>query len=240
MTTKEPLLAFNHISVDCVVFGFDGSSLDVLLIRRTGEEGGEVFHDMKLPGSLIYKDEELDDAARRVLAELTGLKNVNLTQFHTFGSKERTRDPKDVHWLERAQKAKVERIVTVAYFSMIKIDRSLSRSMEGKEALWVEIGSLPQLAFDHNEIIQRAREYMSRLAYFSPDILFSLLPRKFSATQLRTLYECVFGKKIDQHNFYKTLAAMPYVVPLDEKETGVAHRAARLYTFSRQIYNRKK
>ena len=120
---KTPL-ANNHISVDCVVIGFDGEQLKVLLIKRAGEEEGEIFHDMKLPGSLIYMDEDLDEAAKRVLNELTGLKNVNLMQFKAFGSKNRTKDPRDVHWLERAMQSKVERIVTIAYLSLVKIDRA--------------------------------------------------------------------------------------------------------------------
>lgn len=85
-------LANNHISVDCVVIGFDGEKLKVLLVKRMGEESGEVFHDMKLPGSLIYMDEDLDDAAKRVLRDLTGLKNVDLMQFKAFGSKDRTKE----------------------------------------------------------------------------------------------------------------------------------------------------
>lgn len=86
-------MANNHISVDCVVIGFDGEQLKVLLIKRAGEEEGEIFHDMKLPGSLIYMDEDLDEAAKRVLNELTGLKNVNLMQFKAFGSKTVRRTP---------------------------------------------------------------------------------------------------------------------------------------------------
>ena len=88
---KKRLLANNHISVDCVVIGFDGEQLKVLLIKRAGEEEGEIFHDMKLPGSLIYMDEDLDEAAKRVLNELTGLKNVNLMQFKAFGVKKTVR-----------------------------------------------------------------------------------------------------------------------------------------------------
>ena len=80
-----------HLSVDCSVFGFDGSRLQVLLIRRIGEFGGLEFHDMKLPGDLVRGNEELDDTARRVLAELTGLRNIPLVQFHAFGSADRTR-----------------------------------------------------------------------------------------------------------------------------------------------------
>ena len=156
---KTPL-ANNHISVDCVVIGFDGEQLKVLLIKRAGEEGGEIFHDMKLPGSLIYMDEDLDEAAKRVLNELTGLKNVNLMQFKAFGSKDRTKDPKDVHWLERAMQSKVERIVTIAYLSLVKIDRALNRDLDDYQASWVAMPDIKALAFDHNLIIKEAITYI--------------------------------------------------------------------------------
>ena len=87
------------------MIGFDGEQLKVLLVKRAGEDNGEVYHDMKLPGSLIYMDEDLDEAAQRVLYELTGLKNVNLMQFKAFGSKNRTSNPKDLRWLERAMQS---------------------------------------------------------------------------------------------------------------------------------------
>ena len=208
-------LANNHISVDCVVIGFDGEQLKVLLVKRAGEEEGEVFHDMKLPGSLIYMDEDLDEAAQRVLNELTGLKNVNLMQFKAFGSKNRTKDPRDVHWLERAMQSKVERIVTIAYLSLVKIDRTLNRGLDEYMANWV-------------------RQYIE----FNPSSLFDLLPRKFTASQLRTLYELLYGKQIDVRNFHKKIALMEYVVPLEEKQQGVAHRAARYYRFDKKIYNK--
>lgn len=111
---KRPL-ANHHLSVDCVVIDFDGKQLKVLLINRAGEDNGEVYHDMKLPGSLIYVDEDLDEAAKRVLFELTGLKSVKLVQFKAFGSKDRTSNPRDVLWLEQTMQLKVERIVTIAY-----------------------------------------------------------------------------------------------------------------------------
>ena len=94
-------MANNHISVDCVVIGFDGEQLKVLLIKRAGEEEGEIFHDMKLPGSLIYMDEDLDEAAKRVLNEFDGSEERQSDAIQAFGSKNRTKDPRDVHWLER-------------------------------------------------------------------------------------------------------------------------------------------
>lgn len=238
-SSKQPL-ANNHISVDCVVLGFDGEQLKVLLIRRMGEEGGQVFHDMKLPGSLIYMDEDLDEAAARVLNELTGLKNVRLVQFKAFGSKDRTKNPKDVRWLERAMQSKVERIVTIAYLSLVKIGRKLNRGLEAHEAYWVSLDELGELAFDHNLIIREAMVYIRQYVEGNPSALFDLLPRKFTAAQLRTLYEVVYGKTVDVRNFHKKMSAMGYVIPLDEKQQGVAHRAARFYRFDRNVYNRMR
>ena len=128
-------LAKIHLSVDCTVLGFNGTRLEVLLIRRTGVEDGHAFHDMKLPGGLILDNEELDDAARRVLTELTGLKSIPLVQFRSFGSMNRTKVPKDVHGLEHAQQAHVRRIVTVAYMALVKIGRGINRDLEESEAL---------------------------------------------------------------------------------------------------------
>lgn len=237
MNEKQPL-ANNHISVDCVVAGFDGEQLKVLLIRRAGEENGKIFHDMKLPGSLIYMDEDLDEAAKRVLYELTGLKNVHLTQFKAFGSKDRTKDPKDVHWLEHAMSMKVERIVTVAYLSLVKIDRALNRGLEAYQAEWVALPDIKALAFDHNLIIREALAFIRQYVDANPAALFDLLPRKFTALQLRRLYELVYGKQLDVRNFHKKIAMMGYVVPLEEKEQGVAHRAARYYRFDKKVYNK--
>lgn len=237
-TEKIIPLANNHISVDCVVIGFDGEQLKVLLIKRVGEEEGEVFHDMKLPGSLIYMDEDLDEAAKRVLNELTGLKNVNLMQFKAFGSKNRTKDPKDIHWLERAMQSKVERIVTIAYLALVKIDRALNRDLDDYQASWVALPDIRTLAFDHNLIIKEAMTYIRQYVEFNPSSLFDLLPRKFTALQLRTLYELIYGKSLDVRNFHKKIALLEYVVPLDEKQKGVPHRAARLYRFDKKIYNK--
>ena len=234
----KPIIANNHISVDCVVLGFDSAQLNVLLIKRDGEEDGEVFHDMKLPGSLIYKDEDLDGAAKRVLSELTGLKNINLLQFKAFGSQGRTKNPKDKHWLERATKEKIDSIVTIAYLSLVKINGAISRSLNKTQNVWMPISQIPALAFDHNIIIKDSLDFIRQYIKSNPILIFKLLPRKFTASQLRTLYEIIFEKKIDVRNFHKKMLMMPYVIPLDEYETGVAHRAARFYKFDKKKYDR--
>jgi ADP-ribose pyrophosphatase YjhB (NUDIX family) len=236
--SNRPPLANNHISVDCVVFGFDGEQLNVLLIKRVGEDGGEVFHDMKLPGSLIYTDEDLDDAAQRVLKELAGVKNIRLMQFKAFGSKNRTSNPKDVRWLERAMESKVERIVTIAYVAMVK-SRTLNQSLlDEYQACWVPTRNVKTLAFDHNLIIKEALAYIRQFVDVNPLMLFELLPRKFTASQLRVLFELVYDKPFDVRNFHKKIAAMEYVVPLEEHQKGVPHRAARYYKFDKYIYNK--
>lgn len=232
-------LANNHISIDCVVFGFDGSNLRVLLVKRSGTDAaGDDYHDMKLPGSLIYQDEDLDEAASRVLFELTGVKDLPLTQFKAFGSKDRTRNPRDVYWLERAQQAKVERIVTIAYFSIVKLDRTLEKAVDADTAVWKPLQDIGRLAFDHNQIIVDALQAIRRETENNRSLLFDLLPKKFTASQLRLLTEILYDKPLDVRNFHKKIAQMPYVVPLDERQQGVAHRAARYYKFDRKAYTR--
>lgn len=228
--TNHPL-ANNHISVDCVVVGFDGEQLKVLLVKRETEEA----HDMKLPGSLIYMDENLDEAAQRVLEELTGLKNQPLVQFKAFGSKNRTKNPQDRLWLERATQEKVQSIVTIAYFSTV---RSLTRIPDEFQAEWVGIKDVKELAFDHNQILNEALGYIRNYAELNPSLLFELLPRKFTALQMRVLFGLVYAKEFDVRNFHKKIAMMEYVVPLEERQTKVAHRAARFYKFDRKIYNK--
>lgn len=235
MTTTP--LANNHISVDIAILGFDGSDLKVLLLKRTGEDASGLFNDMKLPGSLIYQDEDLDQAASRVLTELTGLSNIPLTQFKAFGSKNRTDNPRDVVWLERAQQARVERIVTIAYFAAVKLDRNLRRIGENGDAEWVNVEHLPQLAFDHNLIISDAITALRRESEHNRSLVFDLLPKRFTASQLRRLYEILDDKQLDVRNFHKKMIQMPYVIALDEYQRGVSHRAARYYRFDRKIYN---
>ncbi|MBO5457255.1 MAG: NUDIX hydrolase [Muribaculaceae bacterium] len=234
--TMAPL-ANNHISIDCVVFGFDGVNLRVLLVKRSGTDSAGDYNDMKLPGSLIYQDEDLDEAANRVLYELTGIKELPLTQFKAFGSKDRTSNPRDVHWLERAQQAKVERIVTIAYFSLVKLDKSLEKVADKHNAAWIPVDAIGTLAFDHNLIIAGAREAIRREVDNNRSLLFDLLPKKFTASQLRLLTEIIYEKPLDVRNFHKKIAQMPYVIPLEEKEQGVAHRAARYYKFDRKVYS---
>ncbi|MCD8261415.1 MAG: NUDIX domain-containing protein [Bacteroides sp.] len=237
--TKNGLINPN-VSVDCVIVGFDGECMKVLLVKQVGKEPGSEYNDMKLPGSLIYDDEDLDEAAGRVLYELTGIKNLNLLQFRAFGSKNRTHNPKDVNWLERFHRlnSKVERIVTIAYLSMVKIDKKLTQLSDKYEACWVEWKEIRNLAFDHEQIIAEALTYIRQYVEYHPSVLFDLLPRKFTASELRILFELVYDRQFDVRNFHKKIAMMEYIVPLEERQKGVPHRAARYYKFDKKIYKK--
>lgn len=225
-----------YVSVDCVILGFDGTQMKVLVVRQTSKDGSVTTGGYKLPGSLINMDEDLDDAARRVLGQLTGLDDVDMIQFHAFGSPERLANPADAVWLERFHnlETKLERIVTVAYIAVILIDEKHHRLASGYEPRWVPVDDVPPLAFDHNAIVEAAVRRIASEARLRPTLIFGLLPRKFTATQLRVTMENVLQTHLDMKNFHKKMSQMPYVVPLDEHETGVAHRAARFYRFDKR------
>lgn len=224
-----------HVSVDCVVFGFDGEKLKVLLIERSITEQNELYNDKKLPGSIILNDEDLDDAASRVLTELTGLKNIYLSQFRSFGGPQRTKNPRDILWLENTMQLKIGRIVTVAYVALIKIDRKIQVKYDNTQANWFDLNEVAtmNLAFDHAEIIKNGLEHVRHNLDIEPHLLFELLPRKFTISQLRSLYDTVHQTNSDVRNFQKKVALWPYVVALDEMEVGVPHRAARLYKYKK-------
>lgn len=232
--------ANNNVSVDCVVLGFDGLDLNVLLVRQSGEDEGISFDTMKLPGGLIYTDENLDEAAHRVLTDLTGIKRVSMNQFRAYGSAHRTDNPKDVRWLEHSINMKISRIVTVAYLAAIRIDRRITSSIAGREAVWVKVQDVPALAFDHNIILSDAMKSLKTMIYYDDSILFSLLPPKFTIMQYRLLLEAIGGKKLDNSNIYKKIATMPHIVPLEEKEQGLTHRAARYFKYDKSLQKRHK
>ncbi len=222
-----------HVSTDCVVFGFDRRALKVLLIKRHIEENTGEYNDVKLPGSIIYMDEDLDEAATRVLAELTGLKNIPLSQFHSFGNPQRTSNPRDILWLERTMKTKIERIVTVGYVALIKINRKITLNSENKSAEWYNVNDVRKmnLAMDHNQIVQKGLDHIKSWLNAEPHLMFKLLPRKFTVSQLRILYDEINQTKSDVRNFQKKISQWGNLVMLDESEKGVPHRAGRLYKY---------
>jgi len=208
------------LTVDCVVFGLDDEDLKVLLIQRDLPpfEGR-----WALPGGFLRVDETVDDAARRELREETGLTKVFLEQLYTVG--DIGRDPR-------------ERVVTVAYYALVKLsDHRVQAATDAREAAWFAIDDLPALAFDHEKIVDMAHERLRGKVRYQP-IGFELLPDKFPLRQLQHLYEVILDRSLDKRNFRKKILSMGILIELEEVETDVAHRAARLYRFDRKNYRR--
>lgn len=219
-----------HVSVDCVILGYDGESLQVLLSCRGSEAPEEEFTTLKLPGRLLHTSEDLDEAATDIITTLTSKDTPFIKQFHAYGSPTRTQNPKDVLWLENAIQQKIGRIVTIAYLSLIRITNRTAHR-EDRDYNWYPVQDLPQLAFDHNQIIQDTLNELYQMAGQQPQLLFEMMPGKFTAAQLRKLHEQIGGKPLDVRNFAKSVLNKPYIVPLEEFEQNVSHRAARYYKF---------
>lgn len=231
----------DNISVDCVIFGFDPEGLKVLLVERelkSKESGDILVNDHTLLGYHINNDEQLDDAAKRILKDLTGLENIFLEQIFTNGSPERLTNPKDQLWIKSLDVKVSPRTITVVYYSLVDTNK-IKVSKTDRKAAWFPIHNLPELGFDHREIIEKSMEYLKIKVLLEP-IVFELLSEKFTLTELQKLYEAVLDTTLDRRNFRKKIAQMKYVIPLNEKQKGVAHKPAQLYFFSRAVYEKTR
>ena len=211
------------VTVDCVVFALDmvEDELRILLIRR----GEEPYKGMwALPGGFVQPDESLHCAAERELSEETGVRNIFLEQLYTYG--EPDRDPR-------------ERVLSVAYYALVDINAyELHASSDADDAAWFSLSDLPELAFDHSEMIKCANGRLQGKIEYQP-IGFELLPGKFTLRQLQKLYEIILNKTLDKRNFRKKILKMEILDELDEIEKDVTHRAARLYSFNKTRYEEK-
>jgi len=231
-----------HISVDCVIFGFDGRQLKVLLIEReqlSEENKASSSGLLKLPGNLISDTEDLDHSAYRVLKELTGLDNIFLKQFAVFGNPNRLNSSNDLAWLRSTSGLHIERVVTVAYYSLVKINESNPTESLLAKTNWMPVKDLPQLTFDHNLIIAEALEALRKELRTEP-IGFELLPKKFSIRQIQSLYEVILGNNLDNRNFRKKVRKLEYFVALPEKEESVNHKPAQLFKFDKKVFTKNR
>lgn len=217
---KTEQTAMNAITIDCVIFGFDEGSLEVLLV-----EHGEGISKGKwgLPGGWIYKKESTDNAAHRLLNELTGLDNIYLEQLKAFGDPDRF---------------PLRRVITIGYYALVKReDYNIKAGFTASDAKWYKINTIPDLIYDHNEILSYSLQHLRNRVRQAP-LGFNLLPEKFTLLQLMHLYEEILGIEMDKSNFRRKILHMKLLVALDEKQQDVSHRAAKLYQFDPTIYKK--
>ena len=207
------------LTVDCIVFGLNAQQeLKVMLIQR---DIPPFQGQWAIPGGFVRIDETLEEAALRELQEETGIHHIFLEQLYTFG--DLGRDPRD-------------RTVTVAYFALINlVEQKIQASTDARAAEWFAISNIPQLAFDHNQILQVAIARLRSKIRYEP-IGFELLPQNFSLSQLQRLYETVLDRPLDKRNFRKKILGMDLLIDTGKVEHNVAHRAAKLYQFDENKY----
>ncbi len=207
----------DELSIDCVIFGFNGD-LKILLVQH-----GEGISKGKwaIPGGWIKYNEGLDDAAGRILYALTGVKDIFLEQLKTFGDVDRYPN---------------KRVLTVAYFSMVKPeDYEIIPGFTASDARWFPLNQTPDLPYDHHQILQYGLNHLKHQVRHFP-IGFNLLPEKFTLHQLHQLYEAILDVKLDKPNFRRKFLKMGLLVDCKEKQQDVAHRAASLYRFDEAVY----
>ena len=207
------------LTVDCIVFGLNAQQeLKVMLIQRNIPP---FQGQWAIPGGFVRIDETLEEAALRELQEETGIHHIFLERLYTFG--DLGRDPRD-------------RTVTVAYFALINlVEQKIQASTDARAAEWFAISNIPQLAFDHNQILQVAIARLRSKIRYEP-IGFELLPQNFSLSQLQRLYETVLDRPLDKRNFRKKILGMDLLIDTGKVEHNVAHRAAKLYKFDENKY----
>lgn len=219
MKGKEDSILKN-LSVDCVIFGFEKSRLEVLLIKLNVDPGKGSW---ALPGGNIKYNEDLEHAAQRELEELTGVRDLYMEQLGGFGAVDRF---------------PLFRVITIGFYALVKPELyALHPGPKAMEAKWFDVAEIKKMPFDHMQILQFALERLQSRVRYAP-VGFELLPEKFKLTQLQELYESILNTKLDKRNFRKKILSMNLLVPLDESEEGVPHRAARLYKFDKNIYDK--
>ena len=208
------------VTTDCVIFGFDGERLQVLLVERGIEpyKGKWAF-----PGGFLKMDETAEEGALRELREETGLERAYIQQFHTFSDPHR--DPR-------------ERVITIAYYALVKI-QEVHGGDDAASARWFPLSEIPSLAFDHDYILRMATQRLREEIHFQP-VGFELLPEKFTLKELQALYEAILGISFDRRNFAKKMMHLEILTELDETIWPTPKREAKLYRFNPDKYEELK
>jgi 8-oxo-dGTP diphosphatase len=208
-----------NLSVDCTIFGFEDGVIKLLLIKR---KDSYIHEEWALPGGNIRRDEGVDNAAQRILEEMSGVTNIYMDQVYVFGEPDRVKG----------------RVVTVAYYALVNPKKySLKPIIPGAlEARWFNLKNIPQVALDHREIIETSFKKLKRRLRFEP-IGYELLPEKFSLRELQNFYEQIYEIKLDNRNFRKKILKTKILLELDGHQEKVSHRPAKLYKFNSEMYD---
>lgn len=209
------------IAVDCVIFGFAEDELKILLVKRDFE--GFESPRWSLMGGYVDPQENLDNASKRILLDLTGLDNVYLEQVKTFGKTDR--DPR-------------HRTISVGYYSLINIADHPEITYGNERTEWFNFKNIPDLIFDHKLIVNEAISLLQHKASIAP-IGFELLPQKFTMNQLLRLYEGIYDQELDVRNFSKRINQMDVLIKLNEKDMSTSKRGSYLYEFDKEKYNKR-
>ncbi|HZX57496.1 MAG TPA: NUDIX domain-containing protein [Mucilaginibacter sp.] len=227
-----------HVSLDCAIFGYHEQQLKLLLIKYKAMGG------WCLPGGYIKRTEKLVEAASRNVKERTGIDNLFLQQFKTFGDPDRAKFSQfdEEHWFEAAgiridkNSWLIDQTISVGFYAITDFSLSIPQSdLMVEKCAWFDINDLPPLEFDHDEMVKEAL-YRMRLELYHYPIGYNLLPEKFTLSEIHALYETMLGKKLDISNFPKKLLSLGLLQKLDEKRSIGAHRSPHLYKFDKEKY----
>lgn len=208
------------LAVDCIIFGFDKEELKILLVQRNFEPEKEKW---SLIGGFLKKNENLDEAAVRILQHLTGLNQIYMEQVYSFSKVDR--DP-------------AERTISVAYYALIDMASHDKELLKQNPIKWFDLKNAPNLIFDHNRMVERAIARLRRRAHDKP-IGFELLPQKFTMRQLQKLYEAILDHKLDKRNFINKFNSLDILIKLNEKDMKSSKKGAYLFQFDEEKYYRK-
>jgi 8-oxo-dGTP diphosphatase len=208
------------LSIDCTIFGFQQSKLKVLLVKHAE---GIIKDQWALPGGWVAYNEGIHRAADRLLRDLTGVKDLYLEQLKAFGE---------------VQRYPTKRVITIAYYALTRPENyRLIPGFTASDAKWFNIQDIKDLPYDHGKILEFSWKRLKRKVKYAP-IGFNLLPAKFTLLQLQELYEAILEIKLDKPNFRRKIMKMNLLVPCGEKQKGVSHRAANLYHFDKEVYDK--
>jgi ADP-ribose pyrophosphatase YjhB (NUDIX family) len=226
-----------HISLDCVVFGFHENQLKVLLMKLKGRE------EWGLPGGFVGKEETAEFAAGRVLKERTGLDHIFLQQFHVFSDPGRGDQLKAVESLNKAMEGRIDvnwfkqRFISIGFYALVEFSQvHPTPDPISDDCQWWDLKELGTLMLDHNMILQKALETLRLQLNYQP-IGYNLLPSAFTMPELQRLYEAILGRKLDRRNFHRKITAYDILKKLNERRSGVAHKAPDLYSFDLEKYH---